>query len=226
MKRCLALVAVLAVLAGCAAPVAPPPAPAAPVAASFEAWYREAAAAGRPVFAIDAQQSIIAVTVRRAGPLARLGHDHLIASRSVTGFAAPADGRADFQFRLDQMSVDEPDLRLQARLDTQPSAAAIAGTRENMLKRVLQADRFPVVLLHAERLPAGATIRLAITLHGVTRTLEVPTRIETSARSVVASGELRLRQSEFGIVPMSVMAGALAVEDEMELRFRIVAKAR
>ncbi|MDB5755097.1 MAG: hypothetical protein JWR56_1525 [Massilia sp.] len=219
VKRAL-LLAVL--LAGCAAPPPPPPA-SAPVADNAAGWYRAAAAAGAKVLAIDPAQSLIAVTVRRGGPLARLGHDHVVASRAVTGFAAPAQGRADFSFRLDQMTVDEPALRLEAGLDTQPSSEAIAGTRTNMLGRVLEADRFPLVALHARQAPGGPLL-LSITLHGTTRTMTVPARVEAAADGVTASGTLQLRQSDFGITPMSVMGGAMTVLDPLELRFRIVAR--
>jgi polyisoprenoid-binding protein YceI len=149
----------------------------------------------------------------------------VVASRSITGFAAPSAGRADFQFRLDQMSVDEPGLRREAAFDTQPSADAIEGTRSNMLTRVLDAELYPVVVLRVERVPdAGDTLRLFITLHGVTRTVDLPTRIDISATALTATGSLQLRQTDFGISPMSVMGGAMTVLDTMELRFRIVAR--
>lgn len=218
------LLAVL--LAGCAAP--PPPAPPAPAPMpapeTAPGWYDSAAAAGKKIYRIDAAQSIVTVTVRRGGPMARFGHDHVIASRTLTGFVAPDAGRADFQFRLDQMTVDEAPLRAAAGLDTQPSLDAIEGTRANMLNRVLEADRFPLVVLQAELLPnRGDTLKLTVTLHGVARWYEVPTRIERSKTSLTATGELRMLQTDFGIKPMSVMAGALTVQDQMELAFRIVA---
>lgn len=221
MKRVLILAALLA---GCAA--VPPPAPVAlPPADNAASWYRQAEAAGSKVLVIDPAQSLIAVTVRRGGPLARLGHDHVVASRSVTGFAAPAEGRADFSFRLDQMSVDEPALRHAANLDTQPSDAAIAGTRANMLTRVLEAERFPLVTLHAQQLgTAGQAFRLAITLHGVTREVIASARIDSGTEGLAASGTLTLSQTDFGITPMSIMGGAMTVLDPMELRFRIVAR--
>ena len=216
-------------LGGCAADAPlPPPGPAAPVETGA-AWYQQAAQAGNKVYKIDAAQSLIAITVRRGGALARLGHDHVVASRTLEGFVAPDAGRADFHFRLDQMTVDELALRAQAGLDTQPSNEAIAGTRANMLNRVLEADRFPVVMLHAERKGgaggAADTLRLTVTLHGVARSFDVPTTIERDRTTLTASGELRMLQSEFGITPMSVMGGAMTVQDPMELKFRIVAKA-
>ena len=222
MKR---LLLIAALLAGCvpAPPLAPASAPAPENAAS---WYRQAEAAGSKVLVIDPAQSLITVTVRRGGPLARLGHDHVVASRGVTGFAAPAEGRADFSFRLDQMTVDEPALRVEAALETQPSDDAIAGTRKNMLTRVLEADRFPVVALHVQQVKeAGTAFRMSVTLHGVTRNVLVPAAIESGADGVTAAGTLTLAQSDFGITPMSIMGGAMTVLDPMELRFRIVARA-
>jgi polyisoprenoid-binding protein YceI len=218
------LLVLLALVAGCAAPPAQEPAAPGLGGDATASWYRQAAAAGQQVHAVDPAQSLIAITVRRGGPLARLGHDHVVASRSLTGFAAPAAGRADLQFRLDQMTVDEPALRSEAALDTQPSAAAIEGTRINMLK-VLEAERFPLVLLHAERVPGNSeTLLVAITLHGVTRAVEVPAWIDSGASGITASGTLQLRQTDFGIVPMSVLGGAMTVQDTLELRFRIVAR--
>ncbi|NHZ90476.1 YceI family protein [Massilia sp. CCM 8733] len=224
MKPIRTYLPLLVLVAGCASTTAPPPAPT-PAAPAF-GWYQDAVRA-RQVLRIDSALSLITVTVRRGGTFARMGHDHVVASRSIEGFVAPDAGRADFRFRLDQMTVDETGLRAKAGLTTQPDLDAIAGTRTNMLTRVLDAERFPLVELHAERAAGKSdkieTLRLTVTLHGVSRTVDVPTTIERSAGGLTASGTLILNQSDFGITPMSVMGGALTVLDPMELAFRIVA---
>lgn len=173
---------------------------------------------------IDSAQSLIAVTVRRGGLLARLGHDHLVASRHVSGTVSPTQNRADFQFRLDQLTVDEAELRIAAGLEKQPSADAIAGTRNNMLTRVLDAERYPLVTVHAARGAAGQPLQVAITLHGVTRNMAIPAVIRETNGVMTVTGSVNLKQTDFGITPFSVMAGALAVQDQLELRFAIVAK--
>ena len=220
MKR---IVPVLLLLASCGQPLAPPaPGPATELA-SHRAAYRAAAASGAAVYAVDPDASLIAVTVRRAGLMARLGHDHVVASHTLAGYAAPGLGRADLAFRLDALTVDEPHLLRDAGIATQPSPEAVAGTRGNMLGPVLDAQRYPVVNLHVER-PGDGGLHVAVTLHGVTRRLDLPAAVRVDAATIVADGTARLKQTDFGITPFSVGAGLLAVGDELEVRYRIVAR--
>jgi len=188
-----------------------------------DAEYRLARERGHQVLRIDGQRSLIAVTVRRGGALARLGHDHVVAARTLEGFVAPDQHRADFRFRLDQMTVDEPALRKQAGFDVQPSDDAIDGTRSNMLTRELDAEHYPWVLVHAERMGDAGPLTVSITLHGVTRTQTIPVTQQIKDGALQVDGSVTLKQSDFGLVPFSVMGGALAVLDPLELRFHLVA---
>jgi hypothetical protein len=160
----------------------------------------------------------VAVTVRRAGLMARLGHDHVVASHTLAGHVAPGAGSADLSFRLDQMTVDEPQLLRDAGIDKQPSPQAVEGTRTNMLGPVLEAQRYPLVMLHAQQ-QADGQLRVAVTLHGATRWLALPATVQVDAAQVVASGTARLKQTDFGITPFSVGGGLLSVQDELEVRY-------
>lgn len=180
-------------------------------------------AAELPVLSIDDQHSQITIIVRRGGLLARLGHDHLILVRQLSGSVDQRNNRATLQFRLDEMQVDPPELRLAAGLSPQPSADAIAGTRHNMLQRTLDAQRYPLVLVQAERHADGHSLQLALTLHGVTRSLRVPANIHSDGRSLSAEGSFTILQSDYGITPFAVMGGALAVQDQLELHYRLQA---
>ncbi|SFU64985.1 YceI family protein [Pseudoduganella namucuonensis] len=228
-----ALLAACAPLSGMLPGASPEAAPPSAAAATVppDAWLDQARAARRQVLRIDTATSLIAVTVRRGGALARLGHDHVIATRGLSGWAVPAagakPGRTSFSFRLDQMIVDDTELRAVAGLNTVPSADAISGTRNNMLVKVLDAEQYPEVRVVADTTGPGAPLETAITLHGVTRHYAVPATLSASGGRVTASGTVQLKQSDFGIKPFSVLGGALAVQDEMELRFEISAvKAR
>jgi len=54
----------------------------------------------------------------------------------------------------------------------------------------------------------------------------VPVRYRIAADGALeASGEFPLRQSELGLTPFSGLLGALQVQDEMRISFRIMAHA-
>src|SRR5438105_15314052 len=142
------------------------------LAHSSEKFYLEALERSRPVFRVDPVRSLAVMEVHRSGSLARLGHDHVIASHDIQGYVAPNDGRADLQVPLHRLTVDEPELRAEAGFDTQPSAAFIEGTRQNMLQKVLEIDRHPFAFVSVRASDAnhiGNELNIAMTLHGVTR---------------------------------------------------------
>jgi polyisoprenoid-binding protein YceI len=189
-----------------------------------EAYYRQLETRGSEVLRVDSSHSLVTIEVHRAGVLARLGHDHVVASHDVRGYVAPAEGRSDIYVQLDRLTVDEPDLRTQAGFNTQPSQEAIDGTRSNMLTKVLEAKHFPFAVIRVSRgADAESTLNVAITLRGTTRTMTVPAEISSDPRRVNVSGELSFKQSDFGIVPLSILGGALQVQDRLDLRFRILA---
>lgn len=209
------------------APVLPPPMVAenAPVPADFPvARYRQAEALGKKILRVESARSSIVVEVHRAGPLARLGHDHVVASHDVGGYVLVTEGVADLYIPLERLTVDETALRQEAGLDNRPSPEDIAGTRRNMLNRTLDAGHFPHALVHITRAAADSpALNVTVTLHGMTRSYEVPARIETVASGLIIDGRMSLNQTDFGITPLSVLGGALQVQDSLDLRFHILA---
>lgn len=224
-------------LAACAPqPVPVTVAPDASAPAGFpERDYLRALEAGRSIHRVDAAASLGVVEVRRGGRLAFAGHDHVVASHDLRGWVDAAAGRADLYLRLDQLVVDEPELRAAAGFDTRPGEEAIAGTRRNMLERVLDAPQYPYLTLRVDGLKPAESgearadgrpviLATAITLHGVTRELAVPAVLVETGGNLRVSGDFTLRQSDFGITPLSVLGGALQVQDALRLRFDIVAR--
>src|SRR5881396_3059082 len=225
---CVAAVFLSTLLAGCAPLLREPvPAPAAPPADFPEGYYREALGRGKSVFRVDPRESLVVIEVRRAGSLARLGHDHVVASHEVGGYVAPDEGRADLYVALGRLAVDEAALRTEAGFDTQPAESDIEGTRANMLGKVLEAEKFPFALIGvsgANTMRGDVTLNVAITLHGSTRTLQVPAEIEADAGGMSVSGRFSFDQTDFGITPYSLLGGAIAVQNRVDLRFRIIAR--
>jgi len=123
--------------------------------------------------------------------------------------------------------VDDPELRAEAGLDTTPSADDIAGTRQNMLEKVLGTDRYPDALIAVKDLGPGVGVRrlrAEVTLHGTTVPVDIAARVESGVDEIEVTGTLPLDQSRFGIVPFSILGGAIAVQDRVTVRFRIHAK--
>jgi len=213
----------VALLTACASQVAEAPRTAPQASGALpEGYYAELVAQGTPVFRVDPAASLVVMEVRRGGSLARLGHDH-----DVAGYLSPDAGRADLLVPLDALVVDEAALRAEAGFDTQPSAAAIAGTTRNMLDKVLEADRYPVarVVVSGNVADGGPKqFPIAITLHGTTATVDALAQVDKAPDEVTVTGTAAIDQSRFGITPFSVLGGALAVQDRVAIRFRIRAR--
>ena len=189
--------------------------------------YRQAALRGEAVYRIEPERSLVAIEVRRGGPLARLGHDHVVSSRSVQGYVTLGLRRADLVVALDRLMVDDPGLRKAAGFDTQPSAADIEATRVNMLDRVLQLERHPRLLVQVRQASgavAGAAMEAAIVLNGVTRRVQLPVQLDVDKESITARGTFSVLQSDFGISPFSILGGAIAVQDRLSVRFELRGK--
>jgi len=217
-----AALATLALLSACAPQPAEKQAPVGVPAEFPQAYYDQAASRGEPVYRVDPKQSLVVIEVRRGGSLARLGHDHVVAAHNVAGYVAPQTGRADLYLALDGLTVDEPELRKAAGFDTQPSESDIAGTRANMLDKVLETQKFPWALIHIGI--SRGQLAVAITLHGATHTFQVPATLTVNDAQVGAAGRLALNQTDFGITPFSILGGAVAVQDRLELRFDVRAE--
>ena len=132
--------------------------------------------------------------------------------------------------------MDEPQLRaLEPAAEFPPDVpqSAREGTRRNMLSgAVLDAGEYPEVVLRAERLePAPSGVAGELTAHieaqvrDQHRSIALPVRYELAGNTLTVTGEAALRQSELGLTPFTALMGALAVQDEMRVRFRIVARA-
>ena len=212
-------------VSACAPPVVQPTAREEQRPAGFpDAYYQRAAERGEPIFRVDAKRSLVVIEVLRGGPIAQAGHDHVVVSHDVQGIAAPKDARADLYVKLDRLVVDEPDLRSAAGFDTQISEAAISATRANMLGRVLHAEEHPFAFVTVAGIDANSYLDVAITLNGVTRNMRIAADVEMSADDLNVTGRLAFDQSDFAINPLSLLGGALQVQDRVNLRFSIRAR--
>jgi polyisoprenoid-binding protein YceI len=218
---------VAALATACISACAPPPAirpqvtDDQPPAEFPAAYYQDAIARGDPVFSIDAAHSRVVIDVRRGGTFAQAGHDHVVASHDIHGMVAPRDGRADLYVKLEQLVVDEPDVRAESGFDAGIPEAAIAATRANMLSRVFHADAYPFVLISVTGVEANRNLNATITVNNVSRPLRIPVEIKMDDDDLSVSGALPIDQSAFGITPLSLFNGAIQVQNRVDIRFSI-----
>jgi hypothetical protein len=51
--------------------------------------------------------------------------------------------------------------------------------------------------------------------------MPIPLAVDAEPGEWIVSGAFRLNQTDFGIVPLSLLGGAIEVQDAIDLRFRI-----
>ena len=199
---------------------------------------------GRPYDVLPAD-SLLTIRVMRAGPLAKMGHNHVVASHDLTGSVyVPPDRRdttALIHLPVAELTIDEPALRAVAGTDFPPDVpdSARQGTRRNMLSEaLLDGARYPEITLSCRRVTgvSGATKPMTpdefpvqadidVLVRGQQHTVTVPVRYELDDQRLVLSGEFSLRQTDLGLTPFSAALGGLQVQDEMRVSYRIVARA-
>jgi polyisoprenoid-binding protein YceI len=189
---------------------------------------RSAAAAG--TFAIDGSTSNLRVHVGKTGLGSFAGHEHDAVTNGVSGeVIADFD---DLSRSSVEISVDAHSLKI---ADRDESPEDVQKVQQTMLgPQVLDVARFPAIrfrsrIVRGEMLQPGVyAVALAgeFSLHGVTKPITAPVRLETQGNTLTVTGKLVVKQTDFGIQPISAGGGLVNVEDDVTITFQIVARLR
>jgi YceI-like domain len=223
-----AVAVVVLILSACGAPRPRPSAPRPPIhpASGLQSLPPPG------TYTIDSQNSELRVLVYRAGPLANLGHNHVMVSRAVTGLVQLGSNISASSFSLkvpvESFVVDDTEARREEGSDFPGDIPpdAKSGTRRNMLgAAVLNAAEFPVITVTSVTLsgtPDAVSAELTISAAGHEAKISAPCILQGDAHRMTATGSMELRQTAIGLAPYSLLHGALQVEDAMQLKFSIV----
>ena len=100
------------------------------------------------------------------------------------------------------------------------------GTRTNMLREsLLDGERYPLIRIQSLRLQGDSDtpqVQAALRIRDQTREVTVPVQVRAEDGRLEVRGEFALRQSDFGITPLSVAMGALLVVDTVTVKFHLV----
>jgi len=179
-------------------------------------------------------ESEIRILAYRDGPLASLGHNHVISTTVIDGVLALASpvGRSTVRlaFPVQSLEIDIPAQRREEGDDFpgELDQSAIDGTRSNMLgEKLLDAVSYPEVSLRSREITGELPelrLLMDVSVRDQVVAIEIPVTVTSGDGQLVASGEATVRQTDLGLQPFSVGLGALSVRDELELKFRLVAR--
>ncbi|HLF84498.1 MAG TPA: YceI family protein [Blastocatellia bacterium] len=176
-------------------------------------------------YRIDAARSRFVVRAFAGGFLSAFAHDHTISIREF-------DGETDFTYG----TVEPASLRMTIKAGSLAVTDKISEKdrqkiESTMRDEVLEVSKYPEIAFKSGSVSATKTgdaqyqarITGEITLHGVSRPLTMTAQLEFGDRVLRAQGAFTLKQSSFGIKPVSVAGGTIKVKDELKFTFDIVA---
>lgn len=179
-------------------------------------------------YQIDQTATSVLIEVGKGGVFSFAAHDHEVVAPAVAGSIV-----------LDQTDVTKS----KVSLEFNAAALKVTGKGEPaedvpevqaamLSDRVLDVRQYPTITFRSNRVSLvrkGAdrlTLNVAgdLTLHGITR--PVTTRVEVGLKdpSLTATGTARIRQTDFGMTPVTAGGGTVRVKDEVDVVFRVVAR--
>lgn len=179
-------------------------------------------------FVIDIMLSRFTVRAFATGMLSALGHSPTFAVRDYSG-----------EVTFDPEIPDAASLQLKVRASSLALTDDLSQTdrtsiESTMQDEVLESERYPAITFVSDAAnvsPADGgggqydvILNGSLTLHGVTARVRIPARVSLTGDMLRASGEFDIRQTAFGIKPVSVGGGMLKVKDDLRCAFDLVAK--
>jgi polyisoprenoid-binding protein YceI len=103
---------------------------------------------------------------------------------------------------------------------------------QTMYEQVLESNRFPNAVYESKQIIVqklgndllSARVTGELSFHGVTQTQSFDARVTALGAMLRISGDFSVRQSDYGIKPVSFAAGALRLKDELKFNFELVAR--
>ena len=165
--------------------------------------------------AIDTQRSVVTVRVYKAGAFSAFGHEHAVRAPIQHGTFDEDKGTVDFVVDARTLRVLDSDVSQKDRTDIQSTM---------MGPKVLDSSQFHEIRFHSTEVRRSGenkwTVQGELTLRGQTH----PVKVDVERQDGRYRGSARLRQSEFGITPVTVAGGTIRVKDEVRVEFEVVGR--
>ncbi len=177
-------------------------------------------------YSVDSARSKIEIHVYREGLFKVFGHDHVIAAKQISGTVS-----------LDEAAIDRSTVNLKVQAESLTVVDPGADEKERReVQEAMESDRVLDVRQHPEISFISTAISqpkstsggydLVLTgdfrLHGVTRKVSVPVRVQIAGKEIRARGQTELLQTDYGMKPIRVGGGTVRVKDKVKVTFEIV----
>jgi len=186
------------------------------------------AAAAPRRYAVEPAASQVVIHVGKAGLFRFAGHGHEVVAPIHQGSAVVDPDH--LESASVELAFQAAALRVTGRGEP---AGDVPKVQQAMVgPECLNAGRFPNIRFTSRAVTVKARtgdgvdvlVRGELTLHGVSREVLVPVHVVPGKDSISATGTTKIRQTAFGIKPISV-AGVVNVKDELEITWRVVGRA-
>jgi polyisoprenoid-binding protein YceI len=164
---------------------------------------------------VDAGRSSITVKVDKTGLFSAFAHNHTIQAPIASGKLDTEKRTATLTFNAKEMKVLDEGVKDSERADIDQTMKS---------DKVLDVQRFPEIRFVSTSITAQDggrfQVRGDLALHGTTRPVEFPLSFAKDRYS----GSVKIKQTDFGITPVTIAGGTVKVKDVIELVFEIVPK--
>lgn len=177
-------------------------------------------------FVIDPAQSKFTAHASRGGLAWFKGHSHNLAVRSFEG-----------QAMLTLDTINPASLEMRVKADSLEETDPVFTDQQKQIinkeldELVLEAAKYPEIMFRSTavsgRLDGGkfvVKITGDLTLHGVTRSIEIPATVTVDGATMRAVGEFEIDRKDFNVSATNAFHGLVRVKHDIKLAFDIVAK--
>jgi polyisoprenoid-binding protein YceI len=177
-------------------------------------------------YSVDTSASQFTVQAFATGLLSVLGHNPTIGIRDYEG-----------QIEFTPETYEGASVRLAIHTGSMEILDEMKGDdrrkmEQLMYENVLDVDHFPTAVYESKLISLEkqgenvlrARVSGALTFHGVTQAQSFEARVVSLGTMLRISGGFSLRQSDYGIKPVSFAAGTLRLKDEIKFNFELVAR--
>jgi len=166
--------------------------------------------------------------VYATGMLSAFGHSPTIVARDFSGQVTVPDDQSD------SASMDLVIKAASLKVSDDVKESDRREIEKIMYKDVLEVDTYPEVTFTSTEVtgatPGAGSFRVTImgtlTLHGTSHPQQIDAQVNVMGDRLTANGQFKVRQSDYGIKPVSIAGGTLKLKDEIDLSFDIVARAK